>query len=232
MPVPESRGLVSRSLLREEAYRAIRDAIVDGTLAPGERLQDVALVAWLGVSRTPVREALARLEQAWVRTTPGRHTLVSPLDVRAARDAQSVTAALHELVVRQAVPHLSTVELDAMREANDRFARALRAQDVPAAIAADDAFHGVAVTAAANTAARTVLEQFTPVLRRVERLRFSSLSGRASVAQHARIVERCAAGDAEGAAAATRENWQTLVPLLDRLHDESTAGHEDAPGTP
>ena len=36
-----------------------------------------------------------------------------------------------------------------------------------------------------------------------------------------RIVERCAAGDAEGAAAATRENWQTLVPLLDRLHDES-----------
>ncbi|GFH71132.1 MULTISPECIES: GntR family transcriptional regulator [Streptomyces] len=233
MPVPESRGLVSRSLLREEAYRAIRDAIVDGTLAPGERLQDAALVAWLGVSRTPVREALARLEQAGlVRTTPGRHTLVSPLDVRAARDAQSVTAALHELVVRQAVPHLSTAELDAMREANDRFARALRAHDVPAAIAADDAFHGVAVTAAANTAARTVLEQFTPVLRRVERLRFSSLSGRASVAQHARIVERCAAGDAEGAAAATRENWQTLVPLLDRLHDESTAGHEDAPGTP
>ncbi|MDT0440808.1 GntR family transcriptional regulator, partial [Streptomyces doudnae] len=114
MPVPESRGLVSRSLLREEAYRAIRDAIVDGTLAPGERLQDVALVAWLGVSRTPVREALARLEQAGlVRTTPGRHTLVSPLDVRAARDAQSVTAALHELVVRQAVPHLSTAELDA-----------------------------------------------------------------------------------------------------------------------
>ncbi|MFI8281855.1 GntR family transcriptional regulator [Streptomyces albidoflavus] len=222
MPVPESRGLVSRSLLREEAYRAIRDAIVDGTLAPGERLQDAALVAWLGVSRTPVREALARLEQAGlVRTTPGRHTLVSPLDVRAARDAQSVTAALHELVVRQAVPRLSAAELDAMREANARFARALRENDVPAAVAADDAFHGVPVTAAANVAARTVLDQFTPVLRRVERLRFSSLSGRASVAQHDRIVERCAAGDAEGAAAATRENWQTLVPLLDRLHDES-----------
>lgn len=224
MPVPESRGLVSRSLLREEAYRAIRDAIVDGTLAPGERLHDAALVAWLGVSRTPVREALARLEQAGlVRTTPGRHTLVSPLDVRAARDAQAVTAALHELVVRQAVPRLSAAELDAMREANARFARALRENDVPGAVAADDAFHGVPVTAAANEAARTVLEQFTPVLRRVERLRFSSLSGRASVAQHDRIIERCAAGDGEGAAAATRENWQTLVPLLDRLHDESAA---------
>jgi DNA-binding GntR family transcriptional regulator len=218
MPVPESRGLVTRSLLREDAYRAIREAIVDGTFAPGERLNDAALVAWLGVSRTPVREALARLEQAGlVQTKPGRHTIVSPLDVREVHAAQSVTAAMHELAVRQAVQNLSAAELEAMREANARFAAALRGNDVDAALAADDDFHGVPVAASANQAVRTVLEQFTPVLRRVERLRFSSLCGRASVSQHARIIELCAAGDAEGAAAATRENWQTLVPLLDTL---------------
>jgi DNA-binding GntR family transcriptional regulator len=57
MPVPRSRGVVARSLLREDAYRAIRDAIVDGTLAPVERLNDNALAQWLGVSRTPLREA-------------------------------------------------------------------------------------------------------------------------------------------------------------------------------
>ncbi|MTE22382.1 FCD domain-containing protein [Streptomyces sp. TRM43335] len=218
MPVPESRGLVARSLLRENAYRAIRDAIVDGTLAPGERLNDGDLARWLGVSRTPVREALARLEQAGlVRTRPGRYTMVSPLDVRAVRAAQSVTAAMHELAVREALPNLSVAELDAMREANARFADALRGNDVDAAIAADDDFHGVAVTACANPAVRTVLEQFTPVLRRVERLRFSSLSGRGSVAQHDRIVDLCEAGDTDGAAAATRANWQTLAPLLDTL---------------
>ncbi|MFI9604505.1 GntR family transcriptional regulator [Streptomyces sp. NPDC052043] len=216
MPVPQSRGLVSRSLLRDNAYRAIRDAIVDGTLAPGERLNDSDLVEWLGVSRTPVREALTRLEQAGlVRTKPGRYTMVSPLDVRAARAAQSVTAAMHELAVREAMPDLSAAELDAMREANARFADALRRGDVDAAIDADDAFHGVAVTACANPAVRTVLEQFTPVLRRVERLRFSSLSGRGSVAQHDRIIALCEAGDVEGAVAATRANWQTLLPLLD-----------------
>ncbi|MFB6961550.1 GntR family transcriptional regulator [Streptomyces sp. NPDC056309] len=218
MPVPQSRGLVSRSLLRDNAYRAIRDAIVDGTLAPGERLNDSDLVEWLGVSRTPVREALARLEQAGlVRTKPGRYTMVSPLDVRAARAAQSVTAAMHELAVREAMPNLSAAELDAMRQANARFADALRRNDVDAAIDADDAFHGVAVTACANPAVRSVLEQFTPVLRRVERLRFSSLSGRGSVAQHDRITALCEAGDVEGAVSATRTNWQTLLPLLDTL---------------
>jgi DNA-binding GntR family transcriptional regulator len=215
MPVPQSRGLVSRSLLREDAYRAIRDAVVDGTLAPGERLNDADLAQWLGVSRTPVREALARLEQAGlVQTKPGRYTRVSPLDVRAVRDAQSVTAAMHELAIREAVPNLSAAELDAMREANARFDGALRRNDPDAALAADDDFHAVPVTACANHAIRAVLEQFTPVLRRLERLRFSSLSGRGSVAQHDRIIALCEAGDVEAAVAATRANWQALLPLL------------------
>ena len=216
MPVPSSRGLVSRSLLREDAYRAIRDAIVDGTLAPGERLNDGDLAEWLGVSRTPVREALTRLEQAGlVQTKPGRYTRVSPLDVRAVRAAASVTAAMHELAIREALPNLSAAELDAMREANARFDRALRRDDPDAALAADDDFHGVPVMACANHAIRAVLEQFTPVLRRLERVRFSSLSGRGSVAQHDQIIALCEAGDTEAAVAATRANWQTLLPLLD-----------------
>jgi DNA-binding GntR family transcriptional regulator len=215
MPVPRGRGLVSRSLLREDAYRAIRDAIVDGTLAPGERLNDADLVEWLGVSRTPVREALTRLEQTGlVQTKPGRFTRVSPLDVRAVRDAGSVIAAMHELAIREALPNLSAAELDAMRAANARFSDALRRYDPDAALAADDDFHGVPVMACANDAVRAVIEQFTPVLRRLERLRFSSLSGRGSVAQHDRIIALCEAGDVEAAAAATRANWQTLLPLL------------------
>ncbi|HEX3780363.1 MAG TPA: GntR family transcriptional regulator [Pseudonocardiaceae bacterium] len=216
MPVPVGRGLVSRSLLRDDAYRAIRDAIVDGTLAPGERLTDPDLVAWLGVSRTPIREALARLEQAGlVQTKPGKHTIVSPVDVRAVHEAQAVTAAMHELAVRTAVPNLSETEIGAMRAANAAFASALRSNDVPAALAADDAFHAVAVEVCANRAVRSVLDQFTPVLRRAERLRFSSLAGHASIVQHNLIIELCAAGDADAAAELARANWQTLTPRSD-----------------
>jgi DNA-binding GntR family transcriptional regulator len=101
-----------------------------------------------------------------------------------------------------------------MRAANDRFAAALRAGDVEAALEADDALHGIPVAAAANEAVQAVLDQFTPLLRRVERLRFSSASGRGSVDLHARLIDRCQQGDAEGAVAVSFETWQTLEPLL------------------
>ena len=117
-----------RELLRDRAYAALRDAIVDGTLAPGERLRDQELCEWLGLSRTPVREALARLEQdGLVETAPQRYTRVAPLDRRAARDAFPVVAALHALAAELAVPRLGEHDLAAMRAANERFAHALRA---------------------------------------------------------------------------------------------------------
>ena len=127
MPVPANKAALERDLLRDRAYAALRDAIVDGTLAPGERLRDQELCAWLGLSRTPVREALSRLEQdGLVETEPQRFTRVAPLDRRAARDAFPVVAAVHALAAELAVPRLTAADLEAMRDANARFAAALQ----------------------------------------------------------------------------------------------------------
>lgn len=211
MPVPWKAASPRRQLLRDDAFTAIRTAIVDGTLEPGERLVDAELSAWLGVSRTPIREALARLDAAGlVQTRPGRFTIVSPLDVRAMKDAQAVTAAMHELAVRDAVPLMDAHHIAAMRAANDRFASALRTNDVDGAIRADDEFHAVAVELCANAAVRAVLDQHVPLLRRMERVRFSSLQGRSSVAQHAMIADLAERGDTEAAAREARLNWLTL----------------------
>jgi len=212
MPVPRKSASPQRRLLREDAFTAIRTAIVDGTLQPEERLVDAELSEWLGVSRTPIREALARLDAAGlVRTRPGQYTIVSPLDTRAMADAQGVAAAMHELAVREAVPHMTPQHFATMRTANESFDAALRDVDVDAAIASDDAFHDVAVELCANQAVRAVLDQYTPLLRRMERARFGSSVGRDSVAQHARIVDLAEAGDAEGAAREARLNWLTLT---------------------
>src|SRR4029450_6166459 len=107
-------------------------------------------------------------------------------------------------------------ELGAMRSANAEFATALDRSDVDLALAADDRFHAVLVTASANGEIARSLERLTPRVRRLERLRFGSLVGRRSVEQHLAIVERCAAGDATGAAEAVRENWLSLGTLIDR----------------
>ncbi|GAB3692874.1 GntR family transcriptional regulator [Angustibacter aerolatus] len=216
MPVPANVAAPARGLLRDEAFRTLRSAIVDGTLAPGERLVDAELCAWLGVSRTPVREAIARLEQiGLVRTRPGSSTLVTPLDVRAVVEAQTVAATLHGLAAREAVPHVEPRHLADLTAANGEFADALDRRDADAAVRADDAFHRVLVDLCANRVLAGVLDDVTPLLRRMELARFDSLAGRASVTQHRRIVRLARAGDAEGAAAAVRDNWLTLQPVLD-----------------
>jgi DNA-binding GntR family transcriptional regulator len=211
MPIPPTGPGLDRGLLRDDVYRRLRDAIVDGTFAPGEQLKDLELAEWLGVSRTPVREALLRLAHGGlVLTQPGRSTVVSTLDARDIRDARDVVAAMHEVAVREAVPVLVDVDLDAMRDANRRFAAALESGDVEQAIRADDELHGVLVRVAGNRALDTVLEQFTPTVRRAERLRFASLRGRDSVSRHDELIRLCTTGDAEGAAAIAYDTWHSL----------------------
>lgn len=221
MPAPAEAQLHARALLRDDVYRSLRNAIVDGTFEPGEKLADTELERWLGVSRTPIREALLRLARSGlVIAKPGRSTVVAPLDTLATLQAQTVAAAMHELAVREAVPDLTDDDLDRMLAANEAFGAALDADDADAALDADDAFHAVAVDVTGNPFIRDALEAVTPLLRRVERLRFSSVAARGSIAQHAAVIERCAAGDADAAAALVRANWTTLADLV-LAHPES-----------
>jgi len=211
MPIPSQQGLHKRQLLRDDVYESLRNAIVDGTFAPGERLKDPQLEEWLGVSRTPIREALLRLERAGlVVTEPGKATSVAPFDLGSTISAQQVAAAMHELAAQLAVPVIAPAQIDAMVSANSAFALALDVLDADAALDADHAFHSVFVEASGNPLIADVLEQTTPLLHRVERMRFASFAGRASVTQHDAIVERTRAGDVAGAAALVRENWLSL----------------------
>lgn len=217
MPVPQQREAIERQLLRDTAYRALCDAIVSGTLAPGEMLHDTELCSWLGLSRTPVRGALARLEdEGLVESAPQRFTRVTPLTQADARALFPVLAAMHALATELAVPHLRAIELEGIREANRAHAAALSGQDARAAYAADDRFHAIFVTASANPEVERVLERLMPRLHRLEVLRDGALPGRRALAQHEAIMSRAAAGDAVGAASASHENWLAFGGLVER----------------
>jgi DNA-binding GntR family transcriptional regulator len=210
MPIPQGRLAVGRALLRDDVYRRLRDAIVDGTFTPGEQLKDGELAEWLGVSRTPVREALLRLgASGLVVALPGRSTTVSAIDAPMVRDARDVVAAMHELAVREAIGDLTRQDVGRMREVNRRFAAAVGSGDVDAALDADEEFHGIPVAVLGNQALRAVLEQFGPLVRRAERARFG-VEGEASVEQHERLIDLLDAGDADGAAALAFDIWRSL----------------------
>lgn len=215
MPVPADVAPVRTALLRDRVHDRLRDAIVDGTLAPGEVVRDTELATWLGVSRTPVREALLRLgETGLVQAAPGRSTVVAEINLAEVREAHAVVATMHRLAVAEAVSRLTPEHLDTMRAANARFAAALAGHDGDAALAADDDFHAVAVDASGNRALATVLDQFSPVVRRLERLRFASHAAEESVALHDRLVRACADGDVDAAAEVAFRTWQNLADLI------------------
>jgi DNA-binding GntR family transcriptional regulator len=217
MPVPEQRGAVRRQLLRDSAYAALCEAIVSGELEPGETLNDEALCAWLGVSRTPVREALARLaERGLVELAPQRHTRVAPLTAQEARQTVPVVAALHALAIEAAVPRLGRADLERIQRASDAFWEAVRAGDIVRSHAADERFHALFVLAAANREIERVLRLLGPRLRRLLRQGTRVPPGRRAVAEHQAMLARAATGDAAGAASAARAHWLSLGAAIER----------------
>ena len=209
---------VRRTLLRDSAYEAIRDAIVRGDIAPGTVVSNGAVAEQLGLSRAPVRDALARLaDEGLVETKPQSYTRVTQLVPKEVRDAAAVVRAMHELAARTAVPLLTAGDVDAMRDANRRFEAATTAGDVDAAMSCDDELHGVLVGVGGNRAVAATIERYTPLIRRLERRQFSSARARRSVRWHDALIAACAAGDVDQAIQITAQIWRSLEDLADDL---------------
>ncbi|MFE7270623.1 GntR family transcriptional regulator [Streptomyces sp. NPDC057623] len=207
---------VGRTLLRDRAYEAIRDAIVAGEIEPGAVVRDADLAERLGLSRAPVREAFSRLvDEGLLESKPQSYTRVTPVVAADVRDAAAVVGAMHELVTRVAVPRLMAADVEIMRTANERFATAVAAGEVDLALRADDELHDVLVRVSGNRAATATVARYTPLIRRLERRRFGEGGTCRSAGLHERLIEACAAGDVDAAVRVTAEIWRTLADLAD-----------------
>ena len=206
---------LDRPLLRDRALATIRQAIVSGDLVPGEAIRDLDLAERLGLSRTPVREALSHLaEEGLVESKPHSYTRVTPIDPVAVRDALQVVQAMHGLALRLAVPLLTPDDVTRMRAANARFAEAVASNDIAGALDADDDFHRVPVEVCGNFAVAATIQRYTPLVRRLEYQRFSSSCGLDSVAMHEEIVVACEQADGDLASRLAERNWATLAAEL------------------
>jgi DNA-binding GntR family transcriptional regulator len=217
MPVPEQRAAVDRHLLRDTAYDRLCEAIVDGTLAPGEPLSDAELCGWLGLSRTPVRDALSRLrDEGLVEMVPQRFTRVARMSVRDLHEVVPLLAAVHGLATELAVPRLGENGIRELQAHNEAFGAALRERDGLNAYRCDERFHDVFLTRCGNAEVARVVARLTPRLHRVECLCRDDFPGGRSVMQHQAMIKRAQDRDAPGAASAARANWMTLGNVLER----------------
>ena len=205
--------------MRTAAYDILREAIVSGELEPGEPIKDTELAARLGLSRTPVREALARLADAgMVESKPGVYTRVAAFKRDEVVATLDVLKVLHGVAVRNGVPRLTDDHLRAMRRHNDGFVKAVERLDVSAALVADDEFHSVLIEASANPVLARLLGQLHPIIDRILYRKFSTLlGGRDTIDHHAELIELCEDGDAETAAVRSAAHWARLGELIEKL---------------
>ena len=211
---------IHRLSFRDEVYQTLKKAIMLLEFEPGQRLSDKDLAEDFGISRTPVREALKRLEdEGLVESVPGSVTRVAPLKPEEAKHAFTVVAVLHSLAARLAVPMLLDSDIDKLKLCNDQLKASLDKNDVIEAIQADESFHDVFIQRAGNPEIKMALERIVPKIHRLEISQFSSIKALKSVEQHHHIMAACELRDSMAASRLVEENWLSLGELLTKNTD-------------
>lgn len=128
--------------LRDVVFNTLRTAIITGTFAPGERLMEISLAEQLGVSRTPVREAIRKLElEGLVVMIPRRGAEVARITEAGLKEVLEVRCALEELAVELACRRCDKEGLNRLTEAHQRFVDAVKEGDTLEITNQDEAFH-------------------------------------------------------------------------------------------
>ncbi|WP_046863603.1 GntR family transcriptional regulator [Microvirga massiliensis] len=187
----------------EYAFRALRDAIHEGRLKPGERLREEELAQTLGVSRTPIREALGRLQaRGLVEVAPPRGLIVAALDSQRIIELYAVREILEGAAARFSAEHASPVEIAAMR----RLAQDCAAAKSAAVAAERNArLHRMIYEAAHNRYLIPALTDFQDALALLPGTTFGQPGRReAAHAEHTAIIDAIARRDPDAAEAAAR----------------------------
>ena len=137
--------------LRDVVFNTLRQAILTGELKPGERLMEIHLADRLGVSRTPIREAIRKLElEGLVTMIPRRGAEVAQITEKSMKDVLEVRRALDALCAELAYDRITDGELENLRLACDAFETAVKTKDAKKIAQADVALHDIIVRATGN----------------------------------------------------------------------------------
>lgn len=137
--------------LRDVVFNTLRQGILKGELAPGERLMEVALAERLGVSRTPIREAIRKLElEGLVLMIPRKGAEVASISEKSMRDVLEVRRALEELAVELACKRITQEQREELKRAYRSFSSSIENKDLIGIAQKDEAFHDVIYHATQN----------------------------------------------------------------------------------
>ncbi len=192
--------------LRDVVFNTLRQAILTGELKPGERLMEIHLANKLGVSRTPIREAIRKLElEGLVIMMPRRGAEVAQITEKSMNDVLEVRLALDALCVELACDRITDEELKSLKDACDAFEQSVKTQDLRKIAEADVALHDIIVQATGN---QRLIQLVNNLSQQMYRYRFEYIKDSSRhatlIEEHHIIYRSLVAKDKETAAAAAR----------------------------
>lgn len=201
-----------RSTLRDGLRDAVMERILSGELAPGGRVNESRLAEELGVSRTPLREALLGLQaEGFVCSAASRGFSVEPLSAREVREVYPMLWTLEGLAVRLSGP-LATTAVPGLERINRELAES---PDSERALASDTAFHQTLISGCPNRRLLKTVGELRLVIRRYAHLHMQDGSHvKTSTRQHGEIISALRNGDVDKAVERLEENYRFGMDVL------------------
>lgn len=212
--------------LRDVVFNTLRRAILTGQLKPGERLMEVHLANRLGVSRTPIREAIRKLElEGLVIMIPRRGAEVARITERSLKEVLEVRRALDALSVELACDRITKEGLERLKGACRRFEQVAKGKDASATASADVEFHDIIVEATGNRRLQQIVNNLSEQMYRYRFVYIQEESRHDNlIAEHREICESIVSRDKKRASEAAKlhiDNQEAAIIRQIQMENES-----------
>lgn len=209
--------------LREIVFATMREAIINGDFKPGQRLMEVQLAEQMGVSRTPVREAIRKLElEGLVVMVPRKGAYVAGLSSEDVKEVLEIRAVLEGLAASLAAEKASEEDIAMLKEIVDKFVTAAGEEDVVKLIHLDSDFHDVMYRASKN---KKLIQLISSLREQVQRFRvayFTKIKNtEILIAEHNELLDAIVGGDSAKARIVAETHIATTERLITSIEDRT-----------
>ncbi|MDY3005887.1 GntR family transcriptional regulator [Anaerococcus sp. AGMB00486] len=213
---------IKRKFIKDEAYDIISEQIIRGELMPKTRLRINDLSKDLGISRTPVREALLKLEdEGLVMTKANRWTMVAPINIKETLDIYPIISSLECLSLRLGFKRIDEKIIKKLEDVNEKIKLKSKEKDQLEILKLDEKFHKIIIDSSLNDEIYPIIEGLKRKVKRVEIYFFESHKDQfTTYEEHKKLIEYLKDKDFEKSINALRKNWVNTLDSLDEITED------------